>query len=1040
MSITELSIKRPTLIVVIFTVLAILGVGSYTKLNYDLIPKLNFPAVSVATVYPGASANEVESTVTKKLEDALSSLENVKHIQSTSQEGLSMITIELEASTDADKVVQNAQRKINTVISTLPVGVRAPSINKFSSDELPVLKLSVTGSIPPTELYQLANNQITQELAKLKGVGQISLVGGNEREIKININKDKLDAYKITISQIYQAIFASNVELPTGRIENDTKQYTVRLLGKVKSLEEMRNITVSKTMSGSYVKLRDVAEVVDGIAEQASLNRINGQNSIGLIIQKQSDANTVEVCKNVKAELKVLEQEYAKSGVKFIVGSDNSDYTLASTNAVMEDLMLAILIVALVMFVFLHSVRNSLIVLVSIPTSIISVFIGMYIFDFSLNLLTLMALSLVIGILVDDSIVVLENITRHLEMGKDKRRAALDGRSEISFTAVAITLVDVVVFLPLSLVSGMIGNMLREFSLVIVFSTLMSLLVSFTITPLLASRFGKLQKNTKETAMGRFSILVENIYGSIRSGYESVLRWGLNHRRWVYVITLALLIGSFSLPGMGLIGMSFMNDGDQGEFIVKLEGEPQNTLYQTTQLTQQVENILMQQPEVIKVFSNIGYAGSTAGASMNAKNKAEITVNLVPKEQRSMGVAQYAAKVKTLVQEIPGLKVTSTPISMMGGGATDAAIQVLLRGPNVDELFVVGDSIKKVMRQVPGINDVTFSIDKSNPEMQIRVNREKMEQLGLNVQQVGNTLNFAYAGNTNLKFSEGDQDYDINVMLDQFDRKNIDDLGSITFLNNLGKPVELRNFATITQSLGPNKLERYDRISSLYVKASVYGRPTGTVGSEVKQAINKKINPGNVSITMKGQMESMMDAFTSLLTAMLAAIIFVYLVMVALYNSYRYPFVVLFSIPLAVVGAFLALALTGESMSIYAMIGMIMLIGLVAKNAILLVDFTNKFRAEGHSIIESLIEAGKERLRPILMTTLAMVFGMMPIALATGAGAESKNGMAWVIIGGLLSSLLLTLVLVPAVYMTFEKYKEKLSRLFSKKKETLPVA
>lgn len=1036
MSITELSIKRPTLIVVIFTVLAILGIGSYTQLNYDLIPKLNFPTLSVATVYPGASANEVESTVTKKLEDALSSLEDVKHIQSTSQEGLSMITITLDASTDADKMVQNAQRKINTIAGTLPVGVRAPSVNKFSSDELPVLKLSVTGTIPPTELYQLTSNQLTQQLAKLKGVGQISIVGGNEREIRININKSKLDAYKISISQIYQAVMASNVELPTGKIESNTQQYTVRLLGKVKSLEEMRNITVAKTMSGSYVKLSDVAEVVDDIAEQSSLNRINGQNAIGLIISKQSDANTVDVCKKVKAEIKNIEQQYASSGVKFFVGSDNSDYTVASTNAVMEDLMLAILIVSLVMFVFLHSIRNSLIVLVSIPASIISVFIGMYIFNFSLNLLTLMALSLVIGILVDDSIVVLENITRHLEMGKEKRIAALVGRSEIGFTAVAITLVDVVVFLPLSLVSGMIGNMLREFSLVVVFSTLMSLFVSFTVTPLLASRFGKVQKNTKETIIGRFSITVENIYNSIRSAYESLLRWGLNHRRWVYAMTLAILIGAFALPGMGLIGMSFMNDGDQGEFIVKIEGDPQNTLYQTTQLTQQVEAILMKQPEVVKVYSNVGYAGSAAGASMNASNKAEITVDLVPKDQRSIGVAEYAAKVKTMIQEIPGIKVTSTPISMMGGGATDAAIQVLLRGPDVDGLFRVGDSVKAVMRQIPGINDVTFSIDKSNPEMQIKINREKMEQLGLNVQQVGSTLNFAYAGNTNLKFSEGDQDYDINVMLDQFDRKNINDLGTITFLNNQGKPVQLSNFATITQSLGPNKLERYDRISSLYVKASVFGRPAGTVGSEVKQAIAQKIKPGNVEITMKGQMESMMDAFKSLLTALLAAIIFVYLVMVALYNSYRYPFVVLFSIPVAVVGAFLALALSGEAMSIYAMIGMIMLIGLVAKNAILLVDFTNKFRAEGHSVFDSLVEAGKERLRPILMTTLAMVFGMMPIALATGAGAESKNGMAWVIIGGLISSLLLTLVLVPAVYMTFEKYATKFSR---KKKKELPV-
>jgi HAE1 family hydrophobic/amphiphilic exporter-1 len=1018
--------------VVIFTVLAILGINSYTKLNYDLIPKLNFPAVSVVTVYPGASANEVESSVTKKLEDALSSLENVKHMSSTSQEGTSIITIELDASTDADKVVQNAQRKINAVVSSLPAGVKSPAINKFSSDELPVLRLSVTGSIAPTELYQLTENQISPQLAKLKGVGQISLIGGNEREIKININKSKLDSYKIGISQVYQAIYGANIEMPTGRIESDMNQYTVRLLGKVKTLDELNEVTVAKTVSGSYVKLKDVAEVVDGIAEQITLNKINGENAIGIIISKQSDANTVDVCMKVKDELKKLEAQYSGSGLKFAIGSDNSDYTLASANSVMKDLLLAILIVALVMFIFLHSIRNSLIVLVSIPASIISVFTAMYIFDFSLNLLTLMALSLVIGILVDDSIVVLENIYRHMQMGKDKQKAALDGRSEIGFTAVAITLVDIVVFLPLSLVSGMIGNMLREFSLVIVFSTLMSLIVSFTVTPLLASRFGKLQIISKNSLIGQFSGWVEGAFNSIVRGYEKVLKWGLNHRRMVYLSTTLLIVLSFSLAGMGFIGMAFMNNGDQGEFVVKLEGEPQNTLYQTTQLTQQVENMLLQKPEVIKVFSNIGYAGGSAGTSSNVKNKSEITVTLVPKDQRSVSVEKFAAQVKEEILQIPGLKVTSNPSSMMGNSGS-APIQVLLRGPDVEDLFVLGDSVMKVMRNIPGLTDVAFSIDKSNPEMQIRINREKMEQLGLSVQQVGSTLNFAFAGNTNLKFSEGAQDYDINVKLDQFNRKNINDIGSITFLNTQGKVVELRNFATIEQSLGPNKLERYDRISSLYVQANVYGRPVGTVGAEMKEAIKANINPGKITIDYKGQMERQMDAFGSLFTALFVAIVFVYLVMVALYNSYLYPFVVLFSIPVAVIGALLALALTNEPLTIYAMIGMIMLIGLVAKNAILIVDFANKFREEGHSVFDALVEAGKERLRPILMTTLAMVFGMLPIALASGAGAESKNGMAWVIIGGLISSLMLTLVLVPAVYMTAEKYKEKIGRLFSKK-------
>jgi len=1038
MSITEIAIKRPTLVVVIFTVLTLLGITCYTNLNYELIPKLSFPALSIVTTYPGASANEVESSVSKKLEDALSSLENVKSMQTTSQEGLSSITIELESSADANLAVQDAQRKINAMVANLPTGVKSPSINKFSSDEMPVIKFGVTAKIAPTKLYLLTDNQIKSQLSKLKGVGQVSLIGGNEREIKININKNKLDAYKITISQVYQAIYNANIEMPTGKIESNVKQYTVRLLGKIKSLDEFRNITVSRTISGSSIKLSDIAEIVDGIAEQTNLNKINGKNSIGVSIQKQTDANTVDVCQRVKEQLKLLENQYPDYQLKFDIASDNSTYTLASANAVIEDIGFAILIVAFVMFVFLHSIRNSVIVLISIPASIISVFIAMYIFNFSLNMLTLMALSLLIGILVDDFIVVLENIYRHLQMGKDKHKAALDGRNEIGFTAVAITLVDVVVFLPLSLVSGMIGNMLREFSLVVVFATLMSLMVSFTVTPLLASRFSKIQDYTKKSIIGKFSIWVETTYSKVVQYYERILQWSLNHRKTVYLTVTVFILISFSLVGMGLVGTAFMNDGDQGEFMVKLEGEQQNTVYQTTQLTQKVEYLLLKKPEVVKVFSNIGYSSSDFGTLSGVNNKSEITVNLVPKDQRTVSVSEFAAMIKKEVQEIPGLKVSATPTSQMGN-ADDAPIQVLLRGPDITKLFEAGDSVMKVIKQIPGTNDVKLSIDKSKPELQIELDREKMEQSGLNVQQVGSIINLALAGNTDLQFSEGDDDFDINVQFDQFNRKKIDDVGSLTFLNNQGKVVELINFATITQSLGPNKLERYDRISSLTVKCSVYGRPVGTVGDEIKAAIKEKIHSPEITIDYKGQMERQADAFSSLFTAIAAALIFVYLVMVALYNSYLYPFVVLFSIPVAVIGALFALALSGESLTIFSMVGMIMLIGLVCKNAILIVDFTNKFRDKGLTVREALIEAGKERLRPILMTTFSMIFGMLPIALASGASAESKNGLAWVIIGGLTSSLIFTLVLVPSVYTTMENYKEKFIRIFSRKKQIIAL-
>lgn len=1035
MSITQIAIKRSTLVVIVFSVLIGLGMICYTLLNYNLFPKMSAPIVSVSVTYPGASADEVESSVTKKLEDALSSLENVDYMSSTSQEGACSITLTLLSSADADKALENAQRKVNQTLSSLPDDIKTPSLSKFSSDDMPIIKLGVRAKMTDTKLYQLIKDQIKSQISKIEGVGQVNIIGGNEREIKINVSRDKLKTYKISISQIYNAVNNANLESPTGKIEGSLKQYTVRLTGKVKSLDELRETVIKKDESGSIIKLSDIAEIVDGIAEQNNITRVNGENSIGLSILKQSDANSVKVCQLVKKEIGNIEKTYAESNLKFNIVSDDSDYTLASANAVMEDLGLAIILVAIIMFLFLHSFRNSFIVLISIPTSIISVFIAMYVLNFSLNMLTLMALSLVIGILVDDSIVVLENITRHLQMGKDKVRASLDGRSEIGFTAVAITMVDVVVFLPLSLIMGMIGNLLREFSLVVVFSTLMSLIVSFTITPLMASRLGKIEKLSNKSLLGKLGNGFERNYNSIVALYERILRWGLRHRKSVFLTATILVLVSFSLIGFGFVGTEFINNGDRGEFVIKLEGEPQNNLYKSNLTVQKVEEILYNHPEIIKVYSNIGYSSSgMMSSSSNEQYKSEITVTLVDKTKRKISIDDFSLMIKKeILEKIAGVKVTSSPVTITGG-TQDATIQVLLRGSEMNKLYEISDSVKSIIANVPGTNDIKLSVDKSKPEIHIQLDREKMSILGFSVSDVSNILNLAFAGNTNLQYSEKGDDYDINVQFDKFDRKDIDDIGSLTFKNSNGNMVELRQFASITQSLGASKLERYNRMSCLTVQASVFGRPSGTVGAEIQEAISKKLNlPQGVTVGFKGQMERQNEAFGSLFQAIAAAIILVYCVMVALYNSYLYPFVVLFSIPVAVVGALLALALSGENLSIFSLIGMIMLIGLVAKNAILLVDFTNHLKEKGVSVLEALVEAGKERLRPILMTTVAMVLGMLPLAISKGSGAETKNGLAWVIIGGLISSLLLTLVLVPSVYMTMEKYKLKIYSLFKKK-------
>jgi HAE1 family hydrophobic/amphiphilic exporter-1 len=1026
MNFTQLIIKRPTIVVVFFSILTLLGITSYSKLNYDLFPKMDIPVISISTQYSGASASEVENSVTKILEDALSSMGKVKELSSTSQEGMSSITIQLESDANVDNALQDAQRKVNAALSQLPQDASSPMINKFSSDEMPVMKLGVTADMEQTKLYQIVKNQIKARISRISGVGQVSIVGGDEREILINVKKEMLDAYKLSISRIYDAVLNANQEFPTGKIEDNSKQYSVRLSGKISSIDILRNTIVLTTTSGSIVRLSDVADIVDGTAENRNINRINGVNSLGILIQKQSDANTVNVSKLVQKEIKRIEQTYSASNMKFDIASDNSVYTLESAKKVFEDLMYAILLVSIVMFFFLHSIRNSFIVMVSIPSSIISVFIAMYVFNFTLNMMTLLALALVIGILVDDSIVVLENIHRHLKMGKDRKQAAIDGRSEIGFTAVAITMVDIVVFLPLSLVGGMIGHMLKEFALVVVFSTLMSLVVSFTITPLLASRFSKIEKLTKGTIMGILALGFENVFNYIKNLYEQILCWSLAHRKSVYALTGLLIILTFSLLPLGLIGSEFIASGDKGEFVIKLEGAPQNTLAQTNALTQQVERLIIGRPEVVKVFSNIGYSSSMQSGS-NEQNKSELTVTLVPKEKRKQSVDEYAAMIKNEITTIPGIKVTSSATTITGG-SMESAIQIMLSGSDIDRLYTVADSLMKIIKEIPGAGDVKLSVDKNNPEIQVQLNRDKMSHLGLSVSDVGSTLRLALSGNSSMQYSDNGVDYDITIKFDKINRKKIDDVKNITFINNKGDLVELQDFASVTQSMAPNKLERSNRNSSLTVNASVNGRFVGTVGEEIRKALNSKITSNDVSIEFKGQMQHQSEAFGSLFIAIFAALVLVYLVMVLLYNSYSRPFIVFFSIPVAIIGALLALALTRSSLSIFSIIGLIMLIGLVCKNAILLVDFTNQLREKGLSIRDALVEAGKVRLRPILMTTLSMIFGMLPIALASAAGAEVKNGMAWVIIGGLSSSLVLTLILVPSVYLSLDSLKMRFTK------------
>ncbi|TDG34874.1 efflux RND transporter permease subunit [Pedobacter changchengzhani] len=1027
MKITDISIKRPSLVIVVFTALTLLGLLSYFSLGYELLPKFSPNVVSISTIYPGASPNEVENTVTKKIEDAVSSMENIKKINAVSFESLSVVTITLTDQAKIDISLNDAQRKVNAILSQLPADVKTPSLSKFSLDDLPVITMSASASMDDITFYDLIDKRIAPVISRVSGIAQVNLIGGSEREIQVALDANKLQGYNLSVPQVQQLILSSNLDFPTGSIKTVNQDVLIRLSGKYKSIDELRNLVLTTTKDGTQIRLSDVADVQDSKKETEKLARIDRKGAIAIQIIKQSDANAVEVSKGVHKIIESLEKEYKSDNLNIKIVSDSSIFTLESADAVIHDLILAVILVALVMLFFLHSLRNALIVMVSIPASLIATFIGISLFGYTLNLMSLLGLSLVVGILVDDAIVVLENIQRHMEMGKNKVRAASDATREIGFTVVSITLVIVVVFFPIAISSGLVSNILRQFCVVVIMATLLSLFASFTIVPLLFSRYGKLEHIEGKNAFGRFILWFEKQLKKFTLWVTSILTWSLNHKRRTIFTVVVLFAAAMWLAGAGFIGSEFFPKSDKGEFLVQIELPKDASLEQTNAFTQRAEAFLSTKPEITQLITTVGQATGDFGGTQATAYKSEINVKLVDRSKRAGKSSDiYATEIsRALAKELVGAKVKTVPISIMGT-AENAPIQMVVMASDLDSALKYAEGAQKVLATIPGATEIKLSVEKGTPEINVQVDRDKMSALGLTLATVGSTMQTAYAGNTDGKYRKGEYEYDINIQYQDFNRKNIDDVRNLIFINSMGAQVKLAQFATITEGSGPSQLERLNKSTSVSVKAQSIGRPTGTIVAEFQQKLldyqksGKLKTPTGVSYTWAGDAENQADGFGTLGIALLASLILVYLIMVALYDSFVYPLVVMFSLPLALIGAFLALALTNNSIGIFTILGFIMLMGLVAKNAIILVDFTNHMKAEGKSTIEALILANHARLRPILMTTIAMIFGMLPIALASGAGAEWKNGLAWVIVGGLTSSLFLTLIVVPVVYLIFD--------------------
>src|SRR5690606_26270742 len=773
--------------------------------------------ITIQTVYPGASPTEVENTVTKKIEDAVASLEMVKKIESTSLEGASIVMVTLNEGADVNFLLTDAQRNINSAINDLPDDARSPSLNKFSLDDMPIMGLSVTSNLSEKELYDLLDKKIQPVFARVNGVAKVDMLGGEEREIQVKIDPDKIEGYGLSIAAVQQAIASSNMDFPTGNVSSKDNRTTIRLAGKVRSIDELRNLPLT-TPSGNTIFLRDVADVQDGIVEIEKIARVDRQNTIMMQVFKQSDANAVAVSELVRQTIAKyneegelvggVEKDYESQGVKIAVANDSSEFTLTAADNVIHDLVIAIVLVGFIMLFFLHSLRNAAITMIAIPLSLIATFIGLLLMGYTLNLMSLLGLSLVVGILVDDAIVVIENIHRHMEMGKNKVRAAYDGAKEIGFTVSAITLVIVVVFLPIAMSTGLVANILAQFCVTVIISTLLSLLVSFTVVPWLYSRFGKLEHINAKSFFGRIIVGFEAGLTKFTHWITGILEWCLKSRATKLAtlgLSVLLFVGSCSLVGMGYIGSDFFPASDKGEYLIQLELEKDASLEKTNFLTQKAEAIILAKPDVERIITSVGQSSDGVMSTSGSRYKSEIHV--IMKDTYTENSKVYAAVLqRELENKLVGAKVKSVNMGLMG--AEQAPLKLTIIGSDVKDAGEFAEKAAALLRNVPGATNVKLSSESGNPEINVKVDREKMTSLGLNVATVGMTMQTAFSGNTDNKFRAGDNEYDINIRFDEASRSNIADVRNLKFINQQGTPISLEQFAEVSYSSGPTLLER----------------------------------------------------------------------------------------------------------------------------------------------------------------------------------------------------------------------------------------
>ena len=1032
MWLADTSVKRPVFATMVIMALVVLGVVSYPEIGVDLFPKVDFPIVTISTHLKGASPEVIDVDITDKIEGAVNTINGVKSITSSSTEGDSRVTVEFVLERDIDLAVQDVREKVALIRNKLPEDIEEPRVAKVDPDATAVMWLNLSGQKTVRELSTYVDEVLKEQLQRINGVGDIQLGGLRLRQVRVWLDAGKLRAYGLTANDVMGALQRQNVELPGGRIESLSKEYTVKVKGEFLNVPDFNDLVIAYD-KGATVRLRDIGKAEDGMEERRSIVRFNGIPAVGMGVQKQSGTNTVAVVNAVKAEIAKINKTLPP-GMTLNIAIDQSTFIRRSIAEVQKHLILGSLFAILAVFVFLRNVRTTAISALALPISIISTFALIRAFGFTFNNMTMLALTLSIGLLIDDAIIVIENIYRHVEEGMAPREAATFGTSEIGLAVMATTFAIGAIFLPVAFMKGIIGRFFLQFALTVVFSVLVSLLVSFTLTPMLASIFLKRIALKRENTAGapvyvkpshRPAEWFERGYKKLEEVYRHVLAFSLNHRGPMLIGALLIFGGSLYLTKY--MGKELIPPEDQGQFIVRLEAPIDYSLEKADELFRPVEQILRQMPEVRAVYYVLGAGG--------AINRAMMMTSLIPKSERNKTQMDLKKEVRQKLSRFPGLKVSAEDFAMIGGGQRQVPIQYSVRGPDLMAIQAYTKQIAGSFSKKPGIVDVDTSLELGKPELKIFIDRDKAADLGVDVSTIAEAINLLISGETEVtkyKDESRGKRYDLRIRLNPEERRNPDDLSRLYVRSKEGRLVELRNLVRIQEGGGPSVINRVDRQRAITLFASLEGIPLGQAIEDLN-GIAEKILPSDYLPKYRGQADTMKESFGYLMFAIILGVIMAYMVLAAQFESFVHPFTVLLAMPLSFIGAFGALLLTGNTLSIFTFIGLILLMGLVKKNAILLVDYTNVLRARGLSRREAILQAGPVRLRPILMTTFAMVFGMLPVAFGVGEGAETRSPMGIAVIGGLLTSLFLTLVVVPAAYDLFDDMQGFFKRRRKKK-------